>query len=397
MAPVSRLSPVQFSPAASPSAVMACRQGVQAPLLSDSSRPRKSIEIDRNFLQASTSDTLPNWAGLGDDNILSHTSHTSESLASFETLAEREGSDLEIDMEIDMWGIHAMSHFWYDPHELIATSAFKTVWRGTRRRDGQNVAVKTMSCKEDDARKAARDEYALLSSLKHQSIITPEVFFESPLECVLCMEWCHDGNLDSYVRERGSLPESQANSLSEQLVQGVAYLHRKRIIHLNLKPTSCLLKQNAAVLKISNFSAAQIRDETGLPSTCLEFQRCRPQCPHMCAAPEAIFDGLCEEPADIWACGVICYFMQKAVMPFDIFHVAEDRTMLDKLIGRICWQGISDTFQSLVQRCLVVDSSCRPSAKELLASSFFRPCICCAASTYRFAGEPSDSGVSDTD
>jgi protein-serine/threonine kinase len=108
------------------------------------------------------------------------------------------------------------------------------------------------------------------------------------------------------------LKEKDASKLFAQLISGVHYLHRKKIVHRDLKLENLLLDKHRNVI-ITDFGFANRFEhrQDDLMAT---------SCGSPCyAAPELVVsDGLYVGSAvDIWSCGVILYAMLSGYLPFD--------------------------------------------------------------------------------
>ena len=55
------------------------------------------------------------------------------------------------------------------------------------------------------------------------------------------MEMCAGGDLLNYVRKRRRLKENYAKFVFKQIVDGIAYLHSKSILHRDIKLDNILL------------------------------------------------------------------------------------------------------------------------------------------------------------
>jgi len=67
------------------------------------------------------------------------------------------------------------------------------------------------------------------------------------------MEYAEGGELfDKLVPDIG-MPEAQAKFYFKQLVNGVAYLHKKSIGHRDLKPENLLLTRGTGFVKLMAF------------------------------------------------------------------------------------------------------------------------------------------------
>ena len=50
------------------------------------------------------------------------------------------------------------------------------------------------------------------------------------------MEYCEYGDLGKYLRNHGSLPESQVQDIASQVLRALSFMHEERFAHRDLKP-----------------------------------------------------------------------------------------------------------------------------------------------------------------
>lgn len=75
------------------------------------------------------------------------------------------------------------------------------------------------------------------------------------------------------------------------------------------------------------------------------------------------------KPVDIWAMGVISYFLLCGYTPFDRDTSALEMQAIlagDYKFDDEYWSGVSDTAKNFVSTCLTLDAEKRPTAKEAL-------------------------------
>ena len=120
------------------------------------------------------------------------------------------------------------------------------------------------------------------------------------------------GELFDHILANRYLKEKDAQKLFAQLISGVDYLHKKHIVHRDLKLENLLLDKHRNII-ITDFGFANRFDheQDDLMAT---------SCGSPCyAAPELVVsEGLYVGSAvDIWSCGVILYAMLSGYLPYD--------------------------------------------------------------------------------
>lgn len=131
----------------------------------------------------------------------------------------------------------------------------------------------------------------------------------------MVMDLVLGGELFEAIAAEGRLPENTARGYFQQLIDGIAYCHSRRVYHRDLKPENLLLTGDKKTLKITDFGLASIKNH----NTDTELLHTIMGSPHY-IAPEIITSadkGYEGEKVDIWASGVILYGILAGCLPFD--------------------------------------------------------------------------------
>ncbi|MCJ1400039.1 hypothetical protein MMC11_003242 [Xylographa trunciseda] len=186
-------------------------------------------------------------------------------------------------------------------------------------------------------------EIKILSQLSHPNIVRLHEMVETDRYIGIILEYASGGELFDYILTHRYLKDNAARKLFAQLVSGVGYLHKKGIVHRDLKLENLLLDRNRNII-ITDFGFANTfnpRDELGedieynltnrdfVKKMDLErlnndgYRRgdlMQTSCGSPCyAAPELVVtDSLYTgRKVDVWSCGVILYAMLAGYLPFD--------------------------------------------------------------------------------
>lgn len=131
-------------------------------------------------------------------------------------------------------------------------------------------------------------------------------------QVVIVSEFADGGSLDDKLKEAGFLPVRQAVEITIGILNGLEYLHSKRIIHRDIKPGNVLIHNGTPRLTDFGISRAMKTDtiSTGIYGT-VNFM-----------PPEA-FEGVKSEQTDIWSVGVLLYKILTGKLPFPQLHPKE--------------------------------------------------------------------------
>ncbi|KAG6027369.1 hypothetical protein E4U41_000944 [Claviceps citrina] len=188
-----------------------------------------------------------------------------------------------------------------------------------------------------------RREVTILQGVHHPNIVRLIDMIETDRYIGIILEYASGGELFDYILNHRYLKDSSARRLFSQLVSGVGYLHKKGIVHRDLKLENLLLDRNRNII-ITDFGFAntfdpneELLEEEELNLTDRESVKrmgldrvksngmrkgdlMQTSCGSPCyAAPELVVsDSLYTgRKVDVWSCGVILYAMLAGYLPFD--------------------------------------------------------------------------------
>lgn len=124
------------------------------------------------------------------------------------------------------------------------------------------------------------------------------------------MEYCDDGNLQSYLkklRDNNEFNEQKILDFFYQITTGFDYLHKLNIIHRDIKPDNILVDNGIA--KIADFGLSIALDDDKNIATTFVGTR-------ITMAPEVLNRDPYTNKVDIYSLGVLLYYMFYGVFPF---------------------------------------------------------------------------------
>lgn len=174
-------------------------------------------------------------------------------------------------------------------------------------------------------------EVAILKQLTHPNIVRLHKMEESERHFGIILEYASGGELFDYILNHRYLKDNAARRLFAQLVSGVGYLHKKGIVHRDLKLENLLLDRNRNIIitdfgfantfdpveelseeEENNLSDREFVKRMGLnqlkPNGMRKGDLMQTSCGSPCyAAPELVVsDSLYTgRKVDVWSCGVI--------------------------------------------------------------------------------------------
>ncbi|KAF8674408.1 hypothetical protein HU200_048241 [Digitaria exilis] len=198
-------------------------------------------------------------------------------------------------------------------------------------------------------------------------------------DVALLLELADAGSLDSVMtrRHRASegaffFPEAALAEVAAQALSGLAYLHARRIVHLDIKPAN-LLVTTAGEVKVADFGIAKVLSRAG--DHCSSYVGTAAYMSPERFDPEAHGGHYDPCAADVWGLGVTV--LELLVGRYPLLPAGQQPNWA-ALMCAICFGetpaipdgAASPELRSFVAACLQKDCSKRASVAELLAHPF---------------------------
>ncbi|CAI9787491.1 unnamed protein product [Fraxinus pennsylvanica] len=248
---------------------------------------------------------------------------------------------------------------------ILGIGSFGKVKLAVHTLTGLNVAIKILDRKSInnlDADKVRR-EINIMKRLSHPHIVRLFEVIDTPSEVYVVMEHMDLGELYDYVTLRVRLDEDKARHFFQQIISGVEYCHRHKVVHRDLKPENLLLDSKHNV-KIADFGLGNITlDGHFLKTFCGTPNYAAPElmCKKLYAGPEV----------DVWSCGIILYALLCGRLPFEDANMSCLFAKVQKGVYPVS-PHLSKSAHDLISRILVVDPMKRISIPEIRQHPWFR-------------------------
>ena len=108
------------------------------------------------------------------------------------------------------------------------------VYKAKRKSDGEIYAAKFVR-KSAASRKEVMREIEMMNLLHHKRLIQLYDAYETTQDMIVVMELVTGGELFEKVVEEDNLTERQVIRYMKQVLYGVQHMHRKNMVHLDLK------------------------------------------------------------------------------------------------------------------------------------------------------------------
>ena len=247
----------------------------------------------------------------------------------------------------------------YKYGRLLGKGAFGKVNIALHLASGRLVAIKSFNKKKLTNRRAKRKiktEIEVLSKLRNPFCTQIYDYFETDTHILIVMEYIC-GDLLSFMRKRNKISEPTAKIIFKQIIKGLQYLHKKKIVHRDIKLDNILIDLTNTV-KICDFGVSRILS----PGDTM-YEHCGTPA---YIAPE-IFrnEGYEGFACDVWSSGVTLYYMLAGKQPFKGGKIEELKAIILK--GKYEEiKDLSNEANDLINKMLKVNPKERITIEEIL-------------------------------
>ncbi|XP_071471372.1 myosin light chain kinase, smooth muscle isoform X3 [Marmota flaviventris] len=193
----------------------------------------------------------------------------------------------------------------YDIEERLGSGKFGQVFRLVEKKTGKIWAGKFFKAYSAKEKENIRQEISIMNCLHHPKLVQCVDAFEEKANIVMVLEIVSGGELfERIIDEDFELTERECIKYMRQISEGVEYIHKQGIVHLDLKPENIMcVNKTGTKIKLIDFGLARRLENAGSLKVLFgtpEF-----------VAPEVINYEPIGYATDMWSIGVICYILNR--------------------------------------------------------------------------------------
>ncbi|KAK5106256.1 Cell cycle serine/threonine-protein kinase cdc5/MSD2 [Lithohypha guttulata] len=254
----------------------------------------------------------------------------------------------------------------------LGKGGFAVCFEGRTQSTGEVFALKVVKAKVEQKKmmEKFRTEMQIHAKMVHPNIVEFYRAFSLEGHTYVVLELCDNGSLTDMVKARSCLSLPEVRRFTIQICGGVKYMHKRNVIHRDLKMGNIFLDSNMNI-KIGDFGlAAVLADDQDRRTT-------------LCGTPNYIAPEILsksgvrghDSKVDVWAIGIICYAMLMGTPPFQSKTQQEIYSKLKNLDYE--WKldsknFIPDEAKEFVAACLNLVATDRPEMDDLVEYGFFK-------------------------
>lgn len=203
----------------------------------------------------------------------------------------------------------------YEILELIGSGSMGQVFKVRDKKRNTVRALKLVNILKNrvpfEALMRFKTEGDILRNLQHPSIIKYYDFFNEGDLYGLVMEYLPSPNLFQHLRKSGPFSLAKTLFLAKSLVEALVFIHDRKLVHLDLKPSNILLSFDTSgtmSIKVLDFGFSQI---IGMSDN-----RTGGTLSYMAPEQTGILQKTIDHRADLYAVGIILYEVLVGRVPF---------------------------------------------------------------------------------
>jgi len=254
----------------------------------------------------------------------------------------------------------------YTVEEKLGQGSFGAVYRVYDKDMEIEKALKIIPeaiSNDKEAMISLRKEASIMVKLNHKNIVRVYDFHQKGDIKYIDMEYVDGESLSDLKikRPNNKLTEKEVNEYSQQITEGLAYAHNKKVIHKDIKPQNIMLTKSGKI-KIMDFGIAE-----SVHSSMSRLKNTGSSGTLVYMSPEQLKGKDVGKEADIYSLGATLYDLLSGNPPFyrgDIYNQIINETP-EKI------KGISEQMNIILQKCLKKEikerfSDCEEFGKALL-------------------------------
>lgn len=262
----------------------------------------------------------------------------------------------------------------YRDKQYIGSGGFAKVYKVFDHAKNHYVALKVADVRPEWDKFTLRNEVELVNKLpRHRNIARYDACyrfntgFTGEMDFAV-LRFYEYGNLEQFLlKQEISLEDKRL--IIQGILDGIAFLHRKNVIHRDMKSQNILLHREDGVWtpKITDFGLSrEILGDANITNSAIGLS-------YAYAAPEQIQNKKIYKNVDLWAVGIIAYRIIANELPFkgrvggDSKSTQSQLELSRKIINLELPEKLNtlpEPYQTLIRRCLVLDPMERAQTAE---------------------------------
>ncbi|MEM7119302.1 MAG: serine/threonine-protein kinase, partial [Chloroflexota bacterium] len=257
----------------------------------------------------------------------------------------------------------------YHLHEKLGQGGMGIVHRATDRLTGETVALKQVflpvtqlffasrppSQTTRELRLALAHEFQTLASMRHPNIISVlDYGFDEAERPFFTMDYLE--NAQTILAAGNGRSAAEKINLLLQTLEALAYLHRRGILHRDIKPGNILVVDDN--VRVLDFGLSATKEQATESVGSWQYM-----------APEVLQGGAAREATDLYAVGVLAFQLFAGEHPFDLYAADIRSVMIE---AEPDWRklGVDQRLTAVIRTLLAKKPALRPQTANEAIRAF---------------------------
>ena len=263
----------------------------------------------------------------------------------------------------------------------IGHGAFGSVYKAIHNSTNKIYAIKIIDYSKDNNKennniinfnyKSIQQETSIMKLVDNSKYIVKyygSYFSRKSNTLWLILEYCSSGSANDLMFSMNrTFSEVELATIMEMVLQGLALMHKKNLIHRDIKGANILLSEDGYA-KLGDFGVgAELSNE--------KYRMSKKGSPYW-MSPQIASNLKYDYKTDIWSLGITCIELLEGEPPFSQLKPSNVMEKISKEPPRISemidLNEHTTQFKSFIEHCLEVDPKKRSTAEELLHHEFIK-------------------------
>ncbi|KAJ3133340.1 hypothetical protein HDU90_006289 [Geranomyces variabilis] len=254
----------------------------------------------------------------------------------------------------------------FEIQEKLGEGAFGAVFKAVMKQTGFVMAIKEILVGKLNDRNSIQKEINMLRQCRHRNTVQYFGCCNVDEDSIWILnDYCGAGSISDCIQlTESTFSEPQIAIVVAAALEGLAFLHKRNIVHRDVKCANILITENG-VVKIGDFGVSEKLTQTVCVRNSIVGT------PYW-MSPEVITGSDYGTEADIWSLGITTIEMTDGVPPHSTVHPMRAMFKIPFLPPPTLLQpsAYSKEFNDFIAHCLIKDPKKRPSAQDLLHHPF---------------------------